>query len=129
MTKNLYWIMSGLPRIQLYFIANLILGVWGVDEDNNVFNLDASGKWEKIAGVELTQVDSGPKGIVVGVTEDNDVYCLTGKRWNLVRGHLKYFSCGALGCWGVSPGNRVFYREGVSPKNCAGTSWVCNLIF
>lgn len=98
-----------------------------MDKNNNAFRFVGSGKWEKFPGVKLTQIDSGPKGIVVGVTEDNHVYCLTGKRWKVVRGRLKYFSCGALGCWGINPGNRVFYREGVSPENCAGTSWVCNM--
>ena len=104
--------------------------MWGVDENNNAFRFVGPGKWEKFPGVKLTQIDSGPKGIVVGVTDDNRIYCLTAKKqWNIMRGRWKYFSCGALGCWGINPGNQVFYREGVSPANCVGTSWVCNLNF
>ena len=98
-----------------------------MDKNNVVFHYLRYAKWTRIRGVKLVQIDSGPKGIVVGVTANNEVYCRSGKRWEKVNGRLKYISCGGLGCWGVSPGNRVFYREGVTSYNCAGTSWVSYL--
>ena len=69
------------------------------------------------------QIDSGPEGIVLGVTENKEVYCRSNS-WRRIRGFIKYISCGALGCWGVSPSNHVYYREGVTPQNCVGRSWV-----
>ena len=112
----------------IFVYIDLTLGIWGVDTNNDVFRRVGGGNWKRIPGRKLKQVDSGPQGIVLGVTKSNQVYCLSGNKWKIMNRRLKYISCGAslgsTGCWGISPGDRVYYREGVTRKNCAGTSWV-----
>lgn len=79
----------------------------------------------KTAGIKLKQIDSGPERIVAGVGEDNKAYCLKWYWWKKIsKLSVKHISCGTLGCWVVSSNDGVFYREGVTQENCAGTNWV-----
>ena len=79
----------------------------------------------------LAQIDSGPKGIVYGVTSGYAIYCRLGittanpkgSSWRHVPGGLKYVSCGKYGCWGVSIGDHIWFRNGVTPTKCEGVSW------
>ncbi|XP_028415842.1 peroxidasin-like protein [Dendronephthya gigantea] len=85
-------------------------GIWGVDKDKNAVRHGKDG-FEVIPGIKLQQIDSGPEGVVLGVTLGNDVVCRSGivpfkvfgtnwKRMSVPKS--KYISCGRLGCWGVA---------------------------
>ena len=68
------------------------------------------------------QIDSGPYGLVWGVTKSYNVYCRVGitvrnskgSGWHRVKGKLKYVSVGQFGTWGVNSRNYIYYRYGVS---------------
>jgi hypothetical protein len=76
--------------------------------------------WKIIPG-GLKQIDSGPKGIVCGVSSIDEVFCRTGitdgtpegSAWIKLDGSLKYISCGEFGHWGVNKNNQVFFRGGI----------------
>ena len=81
-------------------------------------------RWFRIAG-SLTQIDSGPFGIVWGVDRSQNVFCRTGitwgnpkgSGWRSVVGKLKYTSCGEFGCWGIrtiAGEIHIMFRYGVS---------------
>lgn len=120
---------------QCPYLLSLILGIWGVDEDNNAQRYDEGGISFEVSGIKLKQIDSGPEGVVLGVTLNDVVYCRSGilpskplgTLWKRIHGcELKYISCGRLGCWGVAPDGSVHYREGVTRHECRGKSWVCS---
>lgn len=112
-------------------------GVWGTSNNNNIYyrqgasNRNRRGRrWIRVSG-RLRQIDSGPRGIVCGVTTSQTIYCrtqithsaLTGRGWTRVSGRLKYISCGDYGYWGVSRQNNIYFREGVSRSNLRGSRW------
>ena len=80
----------------------------------------------------MKQIDSGPEGIVVGVTESHEIYYRTGisntnyvgKEWVKIDGSLMHVSCGASGCWGVDSAEHVYYIDGIFVQSCAGASLV-----
>ena len=58
---------------------------------------------------------------VLGISISNP----QGTEWKRVLSafkHIRYVSCGALGCWRVSIGDQIWYRSRVSAQNCAVTS-------
>ena len=86
--------------------------------------------WKKVPGT-LTQIDSGPKGIVCGVNKYQIIYCRRGiaartpwgKSWIRIPGKLKYISCGEYGNWGVNKQNKIYFRMGVSRSKPGGIKW------
>ncbi|XP_043540098.1 fish-egg lectin-like, partial [Chiloscyllium plagiosum] len=83
---------------------------------------------------ELTQVDAGGDQILVGVDRRNDVFCSNkvaavsavnhnSPRYKVIRGKMKYYSCGPQTCWGVNPAGRVFCRLNVHANSCTGSHW------
>jgi hypothetical protein len=104
-----------------------------VDGSNDVYHYYyRSANWKHVPGLKLKQIDSGPVGIVLGVTESNEVYQRSGvinsnrvgKKWVKIDARLSYVSCGALGCWGVDSTGHVYYIEGVLQDSCAGASMI-----
>jgi hypothetical protein len=79
----------------------------------------------------MIQIDSGPPGIVYGVTTANDIKCRIGfspfsphgTGWRDVPGTMKYVSCGPYGCWAVNSNNAIWFRHGVTPEKCEGSTW------
>ena len=80
----------------------------------------------------MKQIDSGPEGIVIGVTENHEVYRRAGisntnyigKEWVKIDGSLTHVSCGRSGCWGVDSTEHVYYIDGVLLQSCLGPSLV-----
>ncbi|XP_063078627.1 fish-egg lectin-like [Engraulis encrasicolus] len=103
-------------------------GVWGVNKENNIFKLVA-GKWVQIPGL-LKQIDAGGDEFMAGVNSNDHIYCLNKgssiqpcrekSEWTNIPGGLKYYSCGPISCWGVSKGNHIYIRKGVTPAACEG---------
>ncbi|KAJ8264002.1 hypothetical protein GJAV_G00143980 [Gymnothorax javanicus] len=105
-------------------------GVWGANGANNIYKLVA-GNWVQVSG-KLVQVDAGGDLFVAGVNHVNNVYCMNQEAtvtfqntssptsWKRLPGALVYYSCGPLGCWGVNKNDFIYFREGVTPKNCDG---------
>lgn len=83
--------------------------------------------WKIVEGA-LMQIDSGPKGVVCGVTKGMEIYCRlgitdamhTGSKWEKISGSLKYISCGAYGYWGVAQNNEIYFTALMSGAN---TKW------
>ena len=79
---------------------------------------------------DFQQIDSGPSGIVYGVSKSHDIFCRDGSAstpgsgWKKVRGALKYVSCGIYGCWGANSKNQIWVRLGVTTEKCDGEKWV-----
>ncbi|XP_072409654.1 fish-egg lectin-like [Chiloscyllium punctatum] len=107
-------------------------GVWGTGRDQVLYR-QVDGSWAILAG-ELTQVDAGGDQILVGVNRRNNVFCSNkmaavsavnhnSPRYKVIRGKMKYYSCGPQTCWGVSPSGYVFCRLNVHPGSCTGTHW------
>jgi hypothetical protein len=71
------------------------------------------------------QVDVSPADVVWGVTSARYIFLRVGSqgKWKHIRGSLKHVSVGGSGVWGVSKYNTIWYREGVSSSNVAGTGW------
>ena len=67
----------------------------------------------------LKQLDSGPSGIVCGISHNFEFYCRegiteskpTGTKWRKLGGILTYISCGDYGCWGVNKHHNVYLIE------------------
>lgn len=89
------------------------------------------GAWQPVPGA-LAQVDSGPAGVVFGVTKDHKIFVRqgitpslpVGTMWRRVPGRLKYVSCGLFGCWGVNRKNHVYFRIDVSASRPLGKKWL-----
>ena len=86
--------------------------------------------WKRVGG-SLSQIDSGPYGIVCGVHYKFSIYCRYGiskrrpygRGWKRVPGALMYISCGLYGHWGVNSGHNIYFRYGVSRRRPQGTKW------
>ena len=106
---------------KLSHVTSGAAGVWGVTSASHIYYRDVvTNTWKIIPG-GLKQIDSGPKGIVCGVSSIDEVFCRTGitdatpegSAWMKLDGSLKYISCGEFGHWGVNKNNQVFFREGI----------------
>jgi hypothetical protein len=73
----------------------------------------------------LMQVDVSPAEVVWGVNSAHFIYLRVGSQgnWKHIRGLLKHVSVGEAGVWGVNKYDEIWYREGVSSSNVAGTRW------
>ena len=88
-------------------------------------------RYFRFIGTLIHQIDSGPYGIVYGVTKEHRIYCRSGisstkpigTSWTLVPGALKYVSCGPFGCWGVNNNDHIYFREGITPTKRQGVRW------
>lgn len=115
-------------------------GIWAVGNQNQVQlrigisdEMPQGKNWFTIVG-KMTQIDSGPMGVLCGITTTEEINCRTGIRladnpkgsgWSLVAMSKKpkYISCGSLGCWVVDRAGRVFFRLGQTSSTPTGTSW------
>ncbi|XP_063291551.1 fish-egg lectin-like [Pelobates fuscus] len=105
-------------------------GIWGANRQFNIFKFQ-NGDWARKSGF-LRQVDAGGNTYLGGVNKDDLVYCLnpyftgfTGAdiSFDQLDGHVKYYSCGLYGCWGVTAANDIFHRLKVEANNCRGNEW------
>ena len=68
--------------------------------------------------------------MVYGINNAHEIYCLNSNTtgtihstWLKVPGTAEHVSCGDYGCW-VVDSNIARFREGVTPEDCVGRSWV-----
>ena len=115
-------------------------GVWAVGNQNQVQlrigitdEMPQGKSWYTIVG-KMTQIDSGPMGVLCGITMSEEINCRAGIRladnpkgsgWSLIAMSKtpKYISCGSLGCWVVDTDDRVSFRLGQTSSMPTGTSW------
>uniref|UniRef100_UPI00398E5FCD fish-egg lectin-like n=1 Tax=Pristiophorus japonicus TaxID=55135 RepID=UPI00398E5FCD len=108
-------------------------GVWGVGQRLDIFRLVA-GQWSPIFNAQLVQIDAGGAQFVAGVDQFGATLCLEKNElpkavpngtvaFRSVGSRMKYYSCGPLGCWGVTLAKDVYYRINVTPSACLGTGW------
>lgn len=106
-------------------------GVWGVNANGQIMFSQPKTPWQVVPGI-LAQIDSGPAGVVYGVTKDHKIFVREGilpslpmgTMWRRVPGRLKYASCGLFGCWGVNRKNHVYFRIGVNAVRPGGLKWI-----
>lgn len=106
-------------------------GVWGVNKQGGILFSEPKRPWQSVPGI-LMQVDSGPAGVVYGVTKDHKIFVRQGilhslpmgTMWRRVPGRLKYVSCGLFGVWGVNRKNHVYFRFGVKASRPVGLKWI-----
>ncbi|XP_075696965.1 fish-egg lectin-like [Rhinoderma darwinii] len=105
-------------------------GVWGVNRANVIHKLQ-DNNWMAVSGL-LKQIDAGGDKFLSGANGLDWIYCLkqdltlSGSAVLLfthIEGSLKYYSCGAFGCWGANSNNNIFYRYDVKPMACHGSRW------
>ncbi|XP_041032611.1 fish-egg lectin-like [Carcharodon carcharias] len=83
---------------------------------------------------KLTQLDAGGDQIVAGVDQFGSTFCIGPQElasavinrsasFSSIGSRMRYYSCGPLGCWGVTLAKDVYYRLNVKPSACIGTSW------
>ncbi|XP_038669522.1 fish-egg lectin-like [Scyliorhinus canicula] len=108
-------------------------GVWGVDHKRKIFRM-TSGTLNPIFNGELIQLDAGGERILAGVDQFGSTFCINSQdlaavtdnksaTFNTIGSRMRYYSCGPLGCWGVTLARDVYYRLNVKPSACIGTSW------
>ena len=80
--------------------------------------------WSVIPG-RLMQVDVSPADVVWSVNSAHFIFLRVGSqgKWKQIGGLLKHVSVGEAGVWGVNKHDEIWYREGVSSSNVAGTKW------
>jgi hypothetical protein len=110
------------PTNQKYITAGES-GVWAVGNKDQVqLRLGISDKlpegkqWYQISG-KMKQIDSGPLGILCGITVEQKIDCRTGvslidpkgNGWSTIpfEKKPKHISCGEFGCWVVTTSNKV----------------------
>ena len=98
-------------------------GVWAINEKKQVQlrlgisdELPEGKQWYQING-KMKQVDSGPLGVLCGITVKNTIDCRTGVSLTDPKGNgwsaipfeqkPKHISCGKFGCWVVARTNTV----------------------
>ncbi|XP_077312792.1 fish-egg lectin-like [Lithobates pipiens] len=103
-------------------------GVWGVNKEKHIYKRQ-NNTWMSVSGL-LKQVDAGGDKFLGGVNTQDNVYCLrqndtvsgsSSVTWTPLKGSLKYYSCGPLGCWGVNSDDDIYFRHNVNPTTCQGT--------
>ncbi|XP_069478466.1 fish-egg lectin-like [Ambystoma mexicanum] len=105
-------------------------GVWGVNKTGHVFKM-VGGEWIRTSG-SLHQIDSSGAQLLTGVNWKKEYFCLDSKAamavkddanlsWVKHMGNMNYFSCGPLGCWGVS--DDVWFQYPSTPQSCNGAKW------
>ena len=82
-------------------------------------------KWST-SDQKMVQIDVGPEDVVWGVASKGRVFVMPNNddKWEPVPdGEMKQVTYGKSGVWGVNNAGRIFYRQGVTSKNPAGSSW------
>ncbi|XP_072409667.1 fish-egg lectin-like isoform X2 [Chiloscyllium punctatum] len=108
-------------------------GIWGVDPYKKIFRF-VGGSWISIFNGELMQLDAGGDQFVAGVDQFGATFCINKREvenavanrsipFSSVGSRMRYYSCGPLGCWGVTLAKDVYHRLNVKPTACIGTSW------
>lgn len=90
----------------------------GITDDNPMGSI-----WENVDGI-LTQLDSGRKGIICGVSRHSNIYRRqditelnpTGTKWQRLPGRLNYISCNDYGCWGKNKRNDVYFTTKIQSE-------------
>lgn len=74
----------------------------------------------------LTRIVAASKETVWGLDGQDRAYCLINGKFDYVADTRKFISisCGESGVWAVDDKGTVLYREGVSPSEPKGNSWV-----
>ena len=113
---------------KLIYVTSGEAGVWGIDEQNKIFYREGvdqatpmGTEWKQIKG-SLFLIDSGPTGVVCGVTSSFKVYCRTGitnasptgTNWQRIPGRMKYISCCNYGCWAINKYNNVYFTSQIN---------------
>ncbi len=106
-------------------------GIWGINAQGQIMFSQPKTPWQAVPGT-LIQVDSGPAGVVYGVSKEHKIFVREGilptlpmgTVWRRVPGRLKYASCGLYGCWGVNRKNHVYFRLGVKANRPIGLKWM-----
>jgi hypothetical protein len=86
------------------------------------FISELAPRWARVNG-KLRELDVSPSGNVWGVYRGNSIYTRHGTGWEKVTGGLTHVSVGNAGVWGVNQFGRIYFREGVTTSNMAGTKW------
>jgi hypothetical protein len=114
--------LENVPTSQKYITAGES-GVWAVGNKGEVQlrlgitdDLPEGKQWYPVIG-EMEQIDSGPLGILCGITTKQTIDCRTGVSLNDPKGNgwstisfekkPKHISCGEFGCWVVTRSNKV----------------------
>ncbi|XP_056133534.1 fish-egg lectin-like [Lampris incognitus] len=124
---------TSLPSASLQHVTVGSAGIWGVTNSYRVYRFVA-GRWRAASGLSLKQIDAGGDTFVVGTTTSTLTYCLRTSRavtfngagslsWSRLSGNMVYYSCGSLGCWGVTNRYRVYFTRTVSPTTCSNSGW------
>ena len=102
-------------------------GVWAVDVQNQVqLRLGISDKlpegkqWYRVNG-KMKKIDSGPLGVLCGITVETEIKCRTGVTLTDPKGNgwspvpferrPKRISCGEYGCWVLTKSNKVRFSK------------------
>uniref|UniRef100_A0A3B3XIU6 Tectonin beta-propeller repeat containing 2 n=1 Tax=Poecilia mexicana TaxID=48701 RepID=A0A3B3XIU6_9TELE len=110
---------SKLGSVSLKHVSVGPAGIWGVDQQNEVYKFVASD-FVPTYGLELKHVDAGGQGQVIGVAKSDRIHCLTANKassikeimhWSTssVTDLLIYISCAPTGCWGVNAQQSIFF--------------------
>ncbi|XP_028395858.1 uncharacterized protein LOC114519877 [Dendronephthya gigantea] len=96
---------------------------WGITHGDYILYTNVvAPRWTLIPNRNLDQLDVNHFGVVWGVNSAHLIF--NGPdTWRSIPGLLKHVSVGNAGVWGVNSNNHIFYREGVTSSNLAGTSW------
>ncbi|XP_063689674.1 lectin L6-like [Bolinopsis microptera] len=98
--------------------------VWGVTKTDAIYKYLGDDKWQQIPG-KLTNVDVSNKDRVWGVDRGRNIFRRTGGSWQRIGGNLKQISVGESGVWGVTLANDIYYRVGTyGDADTAGTIWI-----
>lgn len=110
------------PSNQKYITAGES-GVWAINDQNQVQlrlgisdTLHEGKQWYQVPQ-KMKQLDSGPLGILCGITVEEKIVCRTGISVTNPKGNgwmpidfeqkPKHISCGKFGCWVVTTRNKV----------------------
>ena len=103
------WKKCKTTKTRIYLLAPEISPAWGL---SNIF---------------LKQVDVGQDDEAWGVNSAGQIFFRVPKgfniRWRTITGKLAHVSAGTSGVWGVDRQGKIWYRNGVSSSNLAGTGW------
>uniref|UniRef100_A0A3B3U101 Fish-egg lectin-like n=1 Tax=Poecilia latipinna TaxID=48699 RepID=A0A3B3U101_9TELE len=122
---------SKLGSVSLKHVSVGPAGIWGVDQQNEVYKFVASD-FVPTHGLELKQVDAGGQGQVIGVAKSDRIHCLTANKassikeimhWSTssVTDLLIYISCAPTGCWGVNAQQSIFFTVNLCLQALAAT--------
>ena len=136
--KNVYYLGGnkfGRVEGNLKYVSSGGAGVWGLDSHNNIYFREGvkesnplGSDWKNVGG-GLSKIDSGPEGMVCGITSSFRPVCRkgltydnpSGTKWQKLSGRMKDISCGIYGCWAINKQNRVYFTSHVDGWS---TKWI-----